>query len=145
MWEIFWPGSHAAMCRRCKFEVKFQKFQFLPSNLHSLTTLHNLDWGRGESTHTRQPIETKIIVYLWRKVVCFVVRRSIKPGCFRSCSECLWKALNEEGWRGAWAWFHGVWTCNAKVLEYWMISSLKISKKLECAFGVVGKIFMGRI
>jgi len=20
--------------------------------------------------------------------------------------------------RGAWAWFHGVWTCNAKVLEY---------------------------
>jgi hypothetical protein len=28
--------------------------------------------------------------------------------------------------RGAWAWFHGVWTCIAKVLEYWMISSLKI-------------------
>ncbi len=28
--------------------------------------------------------------------------------------------------RGAWAWFHGVWTCDAKVLEYWMISSLKI-------------------
>jgi hypothetical protein len=20
--------------------------------------------------------------------------------------------------RGAWAWFHGVWTCDAKVLEY---------------------------
>jgi hypothetical protein len=28
--------------------------------------------------------------------------------------------------RGAWAWFCGVWTCGAKVLEYWMISSLKI-------------------
>ncbi len=28
--------------------------------------------------------------------------------------------------RGAWAWFHGVWTCTAKVFEYWMISSLKI-------------------
>jgi hypothetical protein len=27
--------------------------------------------------------------------------------------------------RGAWAWFHDVWTCGAKVLEYWMISSLK--------------------
>jgi hypothetical protein len=27
---------------------------------------------------------------------------------------------------GAWAWFYGVWTCDAKVLEYWMISSLKI-------------------
>jgi hypothetical protein len=32
--------------------------------------------------------------------------------------------------RCAWAWFHDVWTCakacGAKVLEYWMISSLKI-------------------
>jgi hypothetical protein len=28
--------------------------------------------------------------------------------------------------RGAWAWFHDVWTCGAKVFEYWMISSLKI-------------------
>jgi hypothetical protein len=24
------------------------------------------------------------------------------------------------------AWFHDVWTCRAKVLQYWMISSLKI-------------------
>jgi hypothetical protein len=28
--------------------------------------------------------------------------------------------------RGAWAWVHVVWTCGAKVLEYWMIFSLKI-------------------
>jgi hypothetical protein len=28
---------------------------------------------------------------------CFVVMRSIGPGCFRSCSWCLWKALHEEG------------------------------------------------
>ncbi len=28
--------------------------------------------------------------------------------------------------RGALAWFHGIWTCSAEVLEYWMISSLKI-------------------
>ncbi len=28
--------------------------------------------------------------------------------------------------RGASVWFHGIWTCDAKVLEYWMISSLKI-------------------
>jgi hypothetical protein len=34
--------------------------------------------------------------------------------------------------KGAWAWFHGVWTCIAKVLEYWMISSLKI--KLNCSW-----------
>ncbi len=46
--------------------------------------------------------------------------------------------------RGAWAWFHGVWTCGAKLLEYWIISSLKIklnrslknSEELECTFGV---------
>jgi hypothetical protein len=28
--------------------------------------------------------------------------------------------------RGAWAWFHDIWICSAKVLEYWMVSSLKI-------------------
>jgi hypothetical protein len=28
--------------------------------------------------------------------------------------------------RGAWAWFHDVWTWGAKALEYWMISSLEI-------------------
>jgi hypothetical protein len=28
--------------------------------------------------------------------------------------------------RGASAWFHGIWTCGAKVLEYWIIHSLKI-------------------
>jgi hypothetical protein len=32
--------------------------------------------------------------------------------------------------RGASAWFHGVWTCVVKVLEYWMIFLLKI--KLNC-------------
>jgi hypothetical protein len=61
--------------------------------------------------------------HLWRKEVCFVVMRSTKPGCFRLCSWCLWKLLMR---RGALAWFHNVWTCSAKVLEYWMISSLKI-------------------
>jgi hypothetical protein len=31
---------------------------------------------------------------------CFVDIRFTEPGCFRSCSWCLWKALNEEGWMG---------------------------------------------
>jgi hypothetical protein len=57
----------------------------------------------------------------------------------------LWDPPNWDAWdhilgvfgqlltrRGAWAWFHGVWTCGAKVLEYWMISSLKI--KLNCTW-----------
>jgi hypothetical protein len=54
---------------------------------------------------------------------------------------CLWEihwtgmlqlvflvSLESSWWGGvpAWAWFHGVWTCSAKVLEYSMISSLKI-------------------
>jgi len=33
--------------------------------------------------------------------------------------------------RGAWAWFHGIWTCSAKVFEYLMIYSLKT--KLNCS------------
>ncbi len=28
---------------------------------------------------------------------CFVVMRSTEPGCFRSCSWCLWQALDEDG------------------------------------------------
>jgi len=42
----------------------------------------------------------------------------------------LWKALDEEGCMGL-VLFHDVWTCGAKVLEYRMISSLKI--KLNCS------------
>ncbi len=33
---------------------------------------------------------------------------------------------SSQGRGGASAWFHGVWTCGVEVLEYWMISSLKI-------------------
>jgi hypothetical protein len=33
--------------------------------------------------------------------------------------------------KGASAWFHDVWTCGAKVLEYWMIFSLKIKLLLK--------------
>jgi hypothetical protein len=31
---------------------------------------------------------------------CFVVMRSIELGCFKLCSWCLWKALDEEGCMG---------------------------------------------
>jgi hypothetical protein len=55
---------------------------------------------------------------------CFVVMRSTEPRCFRSCSWCLCGKLSTR--MGAWAWFHDVWTCGAKVLECWMTSSLKI-------------------
>ncbi len=65
------------------------------------------------------------IIYLWSKVLCFV--------------SYLWNPLNQNASdfipgflgklskkRGALAWFHGIWTCGAKVLEYWIIFSLKI-------------------
>jgi hypothetical protein len=62
------------------------------------------------------------MIYLWREVVCFVVMRSTKPRCFVSL-ECSGQGGMR---RDAWAWFHGIWTCSAKLLEYWMIFSLKI-------------------
>jgi hypothetical protein len=40
------------------------------------------------------------------------------------------EALDEEGGGLHGLWFHDIWTGGAKVLEYWMISSLKI--KLNC-------------
>ncbi len=45
----------------------------------------------------------------------FVLMRSIEPGCFKSHSWSLWKALKKEGCIGL---FHGVWTCGVEVLEY---------------------------
>ncbi len=71
------------------------------------------------------------IIYLWIKVVCFVlfwslVMKSTEPGWL--CSWCLWNSTR----RGAWALLHGVWTCGAKVLEYWMIFSLKF--QLNCSW-----------
>jgi hypothetical protein len=59
-----------------------------------------------------------IVAHLYMKegsLFCFVVMKSIKPGCFRLCSWSLWKALKEG--RGALAWLHDVWTC-AIVFEY---------------------------
>jgi hypothetical protein len=51
----------------------------------------------------------KYPIYLWRMVVCFVlfcfvVMRYTEPGCFRSCSWCLWKALDKEGCMGLVPW-----------------------------------------
>ncbi len=33
-------------------------------------------------------------------LLCFVVMRFTKLGCFRSCSWCLWKAFDKEGIHG---------------------------------------------
>ncbi len=56
---------------------------------------------------------------------CFVLMRSTELGCCRTdCNLGLFGKLSRR--RGAWAWFHDVRICGAKVLEYEMISSLKI-------------------
>jgi hypothetical protein len=61
-------------------------------------------------------------IYLWRKVfVLFVLMRSIEPS---HCVLVLFQKLLRR--RAASACFHGVWTCGVEVLEYSMISSLKI-------------------
>jgi hypothetical protein len=44
--------------------------------------------------------------------VLFVLMRSTKPGCVLG----LFGKFSRR--RGAWAWFHGVWTCGVEVLEY---------------------------
>jgi hypothetical protein len=35
---------------------------------------------------------------------CFKIMRSTESGCFRSCSWCLWKALDEDGCMGLVPW-----------------------------------------
>ncbi len=74
-----------------------------------------------------------IIIYLWIQVVCFVlfwslVMKFTELGCFN----CVLGVVGKLSMRGAWAWFHGVWTCRAKVLKYWMMFSLKI--QLNCSW-----------
>jgi hypothetical protein len=88
-----------------------------------------IDSIRLNLTHLRLGINLHISIH--HSLFCFAVMRSTDLGRLRSCSRCLWKALNkEEGVHGLG--FHDNWTCGAKVLEYWMISSLKI--KLNCSW-----------
>ncbi len=82
--------------------------------------------------HLEDHVQTAISYNLWRKLVCFVLFCSYeihRTRMLQMVSLCRWKASMR---RGAWAWSHDVWTCSAKVLEYWMISSLKI--KLNCSW-----------
>jgi hypothetical protein len=55
--------------------------------------------------------------------------RSTEPRCFKSCSWCLWKALDEEGCMGFITWRLDL---QCKSFAYWVIYSLKI--KLNCSW-----------
>jgi hypothetical protein len=83
----------------------------------------NLDWEPGNSKEVPQTFVSVVNnIYLWRKVVCFVCSEIHGTGML----QMVFLVSLESSWqgRGPWAWFHGIWTCSAKVLEYWMISSL---------------------
>ncbi len=73
------------------------------------------------------------IIYLWIKVVCFVlfwslVMKSTKLRCFRLCSWCLWKAFNKEGCMGLVPWHLDLWCKSSWILNdffienYWVLS-----------------------
>jgi hypothetical protein len=64
-----------------------------------------------------------MVIYLWTKVVCLYLWDPPNQGTSDHVLALFGKLSRR---RGALAWFHGVWTCSAKVLEYWMISLLKI-------------------
>ncbi len=88
-------------------------------------TLHYNEFTLG-------PPAQATLVYLWNKVViCFVLYWWDTPNW--DASDCIldlfWKIPRRMG---APALFHGIWTCNVQVLEYWMIFSLKI--KLNCSW-----------
>ncbi len=50
--------------------------------------------------HVTRCLHAKVLVLILSmkegSLFCFVVMRSTVPGCFRSCSWCIWKALDEE-------------------------------------------------
>jgi hypothetical protein len=75
------------------------------------------------------PTEEATLVYLWSRLVClfcFVLYLWDPPN--QNASDHILglfgKLLRRRS--DASAWFHGVWTRGAKVLEYWMISSPKL-------------------
>ncbi len=60
-------------------------------------------------------------IYLWSKVI----RLYLWDPPNRDASDCVLGLFGKLSRKmGASAWFHGVWTCGAKVFEYWMIFSL---------------------
>jgi len=73
----------------------------------------------------------KLSIYEARLFVCFVLY--LWDPLNWDASDCVLGVFGKVSMRrGAWTWFCEVWTCSTKVLEYWMISSLKI--KLNCSW-----------
>ncbi len=97
-----------------------------------------------EDVITLGPMAQAALVYLWRKVVCFVcfvIMRSTQLGCFRSCSWCLWKALDKKGCMGSVPWhldlrcksfrFGNIWISNVEDIYFEVISTAENSNKFK--------------
>jgi hypothetical protein len=65
-------------------------------------------------------------IYLKRNVVCLFCLYLCDPPNWDASDHILGLFGKISMGRGAWAWFHNIWTCRAKVLEYLIKFSLKI-------------------
>ncbi len=75
---------------------------------------------------------------------CFVVMRSTEPGCFRSCSCCLWKALDEEGCMGLVPWWCFGLVVQQKFLNIKWFLSWKLNWIVVENFGGIGMCLLCR-
>jgi hypothetical protein len=103
------------------FHVFLNMFLIAPHLItHALLNIAPFGTCKGRWAH----IENDLC--LWRKVICFVLQLwdPLNWDVLDCVVLCVFGKLLTR--RGAWAWFHDVWTCGAKVLEYWMKFSSKI-------------------
>ncbi len=93
-------------------------------------------------------------IYLWSKGCLFVLFVFIKIHPTWNASDRVLGVFGKLSTRrDAWAWFHDIWTCSAKVLEYWMIlsliiklnHSLKFSRNWNVPLMLFEKILMSKI
>jgi hypothetical protein len=70
--------------------------------------------------------------------------RSTEPGCFRSCSCCLWKALDEEGCMGLVPWWCFGLVVQQKFLNIKWFLSWKLNWIVVENFGGIGMCLLCR-
>ncbi len=116
LWSFFswWIDDSGFLClglseMKCYCKVKEAKYSMTAENMFLYMGYPSISIYEG-----------------WRKVVCLFCLYRWNPPNQDASDGVLGLFGKFSRRRGALAWFHGVWTSWAKVLEYWMISSLKI-------------------
>jgi hypothetical protein len=122
----WWAGFNEIYLVRFRFRM----WEILILNWFLLLKIQiNSKKGKEKSVEdlvTVGPTPHATLVYLWRKVFCLFCLYLWDPPNQDASDHILGHFGKLLRRRGAWAWFHDVWTCGAEVLEYGMISSLKI-------------------